>query len=120
MVQVLSFQTWLLNDHCANVAVAGLYGSGILNNKFLERFRSFIERSNISSIPRGQRRDATTVSRPAIESEVIKQFEAKKKSFGDDQDKRLSKPMFIRIPGLDDTYASSRKPLGFGGVDIPR
>ena len=50
----------------------------------------------------------------------MQEFEVKKKSFGDDQDKRMSKPMFIRIPGLEDTYAKSRKPHGFGGVDIPR
>ena len=61
-----------------------------------------------------------TVSRSAIESDAVKQFEGKKKSFGDDQDKRLSKPMFISIPGLEDTYSSVQKPLGYGGVSIPR
>ncbi|CAF9936148.1 MAG: hypothetical protein HETSPECPRED_010032 [Heterodermia speciosa] len=99
---------------------AGLYGSGILNNKFLERFRSFMELNNISSIPRGQRREATATSRPAIESEAMKEFEKKKRSFGDDQDKKLSRPMFIRIPGLEDRYDRLQRPLGFGGIDIPR
>ena len=119
-VPVLSIQTRLLNSDYTDEPAAGLYGSGILNNKFLETFHYFLEQNNISSIPRGQRREATTASRPAIESEIMKEFEAKKKSFGDDQDKILNKPMFIRIPGLEGTYSSSRKPLGFGGVDIPR
>ena len=120
MVPVLSTQTRLLYDDCANVPVAGLYGSGILNNKFLEKFRSYIQQNNISAIPRGQRREATTASRPAIESEAVKEFEAKKKSFGSAQDKRLNKPMLIKIPGLEGTYENSRKPIGSGGVDIPR
>ena len=91
-----------------------------MNNKFLERFRSFMELNNISSIPRGQRREATAISRPAIESEAMKEFEAKKKSFGDSQDKELNRPMFIRIPGLEDRCDKLQRPLGFGGVDIPR
>lgn len=119
-VPVLAYQTWLLKDHCTNLPAAGLYGSGILNNKFLERFRSFMELNNISSIPRGQRREATATSRPAIESEAMKEFEKKKRSFGDDQDKKLSRPMFIRIPGLEDRYDRLQRPLGFGGIDIPR
>ena len=120
MVPVLSIRNQLSDDDCANISAAGLYGSGILNNKFLERFCSFIEQNNISSIPRGQRREATTVSRPAMESEVMKQFETKKRNFGDGLEKTANKPMFIQIPGLEDSYASSRKPLGFGGVHIPR
>ena len=99
---------------------AGLYGSGILNNKFLEKFHSFIRQNNISAIPRGQRREATTASRPVIESEAMKEFEAKKKSFGSTEDKRLNKPMLINISGLESTCDKLPYPIGFGGVDIPR
>ncbi|KAL8783573.1 MAG: hypothetical protein Q9195_009345 [Heterodermia aff. obscurata] len=69
---------------------AELYGSGILNNKFFERFHSFTEQRDISYTPRSQLRGAMTASRPAIDSEVLKEFEAKKKSFENELDKKLA------------------------------
>ena len=122
MVPVLSIWILFLKARYANLPTAGLYGSGMLNNRFLEEFFSYVEENNISFIPRGQRRTATTVSQLEIEYQARKEFETHKKRFGNDQEKKRSKPMFISMPGLEDIYGSYRRPggLGGGGVNIPR
>lgn len=104
-----------------NISIAGLYGSAILNQRFLKLFHDCLERDEVSMILRGQRRRAAVENESLIDFMALKSFEDQKKYFGDRLDDSLDdEPMCISLEGLEGTFESSRTTLGPSGKKIPR
>ncbi|KAG7007535.1 hypothetical protein G7Y79_00009g026440 [Physcia stellaris] len=100
---------------------AGLYGSAILNQRFLKLFHDCLERDEVSMILRGQRKRAAVENESLIDFMALKSFEDQKKYFGDRLDDSLDdEPMCISLEGLEGTFESSRTTLGPSGKKIPR
>ena len=91
---------------------------------FLPVFNDCLRVDDRLTILRGRRSEATATSYSAIDSEAMKQFEMKKKTFGSEIDKRLERDgkgdMLIKISGAEGTYKTSHTAVGNGSIRIPR
>ena len=113
MVYGLAQHTYSSTD----ITAAGLWGSGVLNLRFLPKLEEILSKENVQQILRGQRREVTAATHSAMVFQALKGFEEKKQKW----DSRDSKAMFLPVNGLGDVYPGHRSdPVGCGGITVAR
>lgn len=98
-----------------DIVLAGLYGSGLLNDRFHQFIAGHL-RQDLPEILRYQQREATAENEALVLSTAVKAFEKQKKLFGSSDEV----PFHCHISGLKGKFRNSRRSLGPKGIEIPR
>lgn len=99
----------------SDFAIAGIHGSGILNEYFHEFLKEYLEQ-DFPAILAAQHREDTPENRQQILYAAGRSFERHKKSFGSVRER----PLRINIPGLKEGFRTSRRSCDSDGYVIPR
>lgn len=102
------------------LSTARLCGSERLNQEFLGILQSMITPEDMATILGSRRKMINEENKAVIYSEALREFEGKKKNFWNDEDKRLNKPMFIKIPGSERILRSPVTEFRKGGLYVSR
>lgn len=95
--------------------VAGLHGSGLLNDRFCQFLAAHLKQ-DLPEILRYQQKEATADNEALVLSAAVKAFEKQKKLFGSSDEV----PFRCHISGLKEKFRNSRRSLGPKGIQIPR
>ena len=109
----------MLFEGPSNAFPAGLEGSGLLNQHFLDHLERFIAK-NVPATFLDLPESAAEELKAIIMSEAVKSFERKKKQFGSSLEKAAGRPMRVHVPGLQRKLRASQKSPPSDYLEIPR